>query len=85
MSCSDHKDYAALMKAWDIMKGVASYVEAKTEEAKNITKVLEIQSKLNGKFEVCMLTAYTILWCNEPHMAYVTEPSAANTQIRVRR
>lgn len=63
--CLDHKDYAALMKAWDIIKGVASYVESKTEEAKNITKVLEIQSRLQGKFEVYIAIYLLVYWpCN---------------------
>ncbi|KAL6070964.1 RhoGEF domain containing protein [Balamuthia mandrillaris] len=47
----DHKDYSSLLAASVQITEVAEYVEKKSTEAENITKVLEIQSKLFGKFE----------------------------------
>lgn len=47
----DHHDRKALIEALEKMGETASYLEKKSEEAENTTKVLEIQSHLSGNFQ----------------------------------
>ena len=79
---TEHRDYANLMKAWDQIRGVAAYVETKSLEAKNITKVLEIQSRLIGKFEVRTMKTLACPRHSDPSLIS-TESGPTDTQVCV--
>jgi hypothetical protein len=50
-----HKDYSSLQQASSQIEQVASYLDGKSKEAERIAKVLDIQSRLHGAFEVSLL------------------------------
>lgn len=52
------QDYESLGKAAEKIREVAVYIEKRCEEAENITKVSEIQSRLFGKVDVCLASLH---------------------------
>ena len=46
------KDYLPLKEALEKMQGTANYINERKRESDNINKILEIQAKFTGKFEV---------------------------------
>ncbi len=58
----DHPDYAAISIAWTRMQEVTTYVNEKKKESENITRVLEIRSKIEGVMErVCALCVVCVV------------------------
>jgi len=49
----DHNDFQALSQAFKQVSAVADFIEEKASEAERISKLLDVQSRLVGKFKVC--------------------------------
>lgn len=61
---SDHRDYKAVVEAWTQVQEVANYVNQKKKESEDLSKVLEIESKIEGVLKRELV---------EAHRKFVTE------------
>ncbi|KAL6069493.1 hypothetical protein QOT17_007521 [Balamuthia mandrillaris] len=48
----DHADHQALLEALRLITEVAAFIEKKADESENISKMISIQSRLQGKYSV---------------------------------
>jgi hypothetical protein len=54
----DHKDYKNIVDAWTQVQEVAQYVNQKKKESEDLSKVLEIESKIEGEMKRELVEAH---------------------------